>query len=120
MMANDDGHNAWVPNFRSPSNSALEGPLLRGRLWRFPRYEMVDLVAGRIYASMKENWFGCHLLLVPLIPWKPWMTKLGRFERAMVWGALAPLFVDSSTGQREWVPMAEDAQWAVFRLTKDA
>ena len=32
MMASDDGHNAWAPNFRSPSNSALKGPLPWGRL----------------------------------------------------------------------------------------
>ena len=48
MMAGDDGRNAWAPNFRSPSNSALEGPLPRGRLWRFPRIEMVELVLARI------------------------------------------------------------------------
>ena len=30
MLASDDGHNAWVPNFRSPSNSAWEGPHAMG------------------------------------------------------------------------------------------
>ena len=62
MMASDDGHNAWVPNFRSPSNSALEGPLPWGRLWRFPRIEMVDLALSQIALSMKETWFGCPRL----------------------------------------------------------
>ena len=37
MMASDNGRNARAPNFRSPSNSAPEGPLPRGRLWGFPR-----------------------------------------------------------------------------------
>ena len=81
---------------------------------------MVDLVANRILASIKENWFGAHLLLVPLIPWKPWLSKLSRFERVIVWGAVVPLFVDSSSGHREWLQTPEDVQWAVFRLTKEA
>ena len=120
MMASDDGHNAWVPVYRSPSNSALEGPLPWGRLWWFPRYDMVDLVVNRILASIKENWVGTHLLLAPLIPWKPWMPKLSRFERVIVWGSSAPLFVDGSSGHREWLQAPEDVKWAVFRLTKNA
>ena len=48
------------------------------------------------------------------------MSKLGRFARVIVWGAVAPLFVDSSTGQRKWLPVVKDAQWAVLRLTEDA
>ena len=81
---------------------------------------MVDLVVNRILASIKESWFGAHLLLVPLIPWKPWMPKLSRFERVIVWDAVAPLLVDSSSGRRKWLPTQEDVQWAVFRLIKDA
>ena len=120
VMASDDGRNAWAPVYRSPSNSALEGPLPWGRLWWFPRYDMVDLVANRILASIKENWFGTHLLLVPLIPWKPWMPKLSRFERVIAWGSSIPLFVDSSSGHREWLQSPEDVKWAVFRLSKNA
>ena len=85
-----------------------------------PRVEMVELVLARTALSVKEAWFGCHLSLAPLIPWKPWMPKLGRFERVLVWGAFTPLFADSSSGHRQWVPMVEDAQRAVFRLNKDA
>ena len=81
---------------------------------------MVDLVVNRILASVKENWFGCHILLVPLLPWKPWVPKLSRFERVITWDADVPLFVDSSTGHREWLQAPEDVQWAVFRLTKNA
>ena len=120
MMASDDGHNAWAPNFRSPSNSALEGLLPWGRLWQYPRIEMVDLFVARIAMSAKGAWFGCHLLLAPLIPRKPRMPKLGRFERVLVWGAFTLFFAESSSGRRQWVPMVEDAQRAVFRLTNDA
>ena len=81
---------------------------------------MADLALSRIALSMKETRFGCHLLLVPLFPWKPWMPKLGRFERVLVWDSFTPLFADRSSGHRQWVPMVEDVQWAVFRLIKDA
>ena len=120
MMASDDGRNAWAPNFRSPSNSALEGPPPWGRLWWFPRIAMADLVLPRIALSVKEAWFGCHLLLAPLSPWKAWIPKLSQFERVLVLGAVKPLFADSSSGHRQWALMVEDAQWAVFRLIKDA
>ena len=43
MLASDDGFNAWGPAFRPPSNSAFEGSLPVGRLWWFPRIDMVDL-----------------------------------------------------------------------------
>ena len=120
MLASDDGHNAWGANFRSPSNSAWEGPLPSGQLWWFPRQEMVDLTIGRILASLREDWAGRHLLLVPLVPWKQWIPKLSLFERVMVWDAFTSLFVDSSSGRRCVVPMVEDVQWAVYRLIKNA
>ena len=69
---------------------------------------------------MNEQWYGHHLLLVPLIAWKSWTSKLGQFDRVITWDAGTQLFVDSSSGQRKWVPTAEDVQWAVFRLSKDA
>ena len=81
---------------------------------------MVDLVVNRILASLKEDWSGSHILLVPMLPWKPWIPKLSRFERVLTWDAGVPLFVDSSTGRRERLASPEFAQWAVFRLTKDA
>ena len=68
MLASDDAHNAWVPDFRPPSNSASEGPLPSGRLWWFPRIEMADLAPARIAASMREGWSGTHLLPVPSSP----------------------------------------------------
>ena len=71
MLASDDGHNAWVANFRPPANSAFEGPSPNGQLWRFPRFDMAELVLGRIAASMRGERFGAHLVLLPQIPWKP-------------------------------------------------
>ena len=55
MLASDDGRNAWVPDFRPPSNSAFEGPLPPGRLWRLPRIEMVELALARIAAPTREE-----------------------------------------------------------------
>ena len=37
MMANDEGTNAWASRYRPPANSAFEGPLPNGQLWRPPR-----------------------------------------------------------------------------------
>ena len=68
MLASDDGRNARGPFYRPPSNSVFEGPLPRGRQWRFPTAEIVDLVLARIASSMKEGWFGAHLCLIPLQP----------------------------------------------------
>ena len=68
MLASDDGHNAWVPDFRPPSNSAFEGPLPPGRLRRLTGIEMAELVLARIAASLRENWRGTHLVLAPLVP----------------------------------------------------
>ena len=69
MLASDDGRSAWVADYRPPSRSAFEGPLPRGRLWWFPRAEMVELVLSRIGASMREDWSGSHLVLLPLLSW---------------------------------------------------
>ena len=81
---------------------------------------MVELVLPRIAFSVKEAWFGCHLLLAPLLPWEPRMPKLSLSERVLIWDAFSPLFADSSSEHRHWAPMVEDVQWAVFRLTFDA
>ena len=87
MLASDSGHNAWVANFRPPSNSSFEGPLPPGRLRRFPGIEMAELVLARVAASMREERQGAHLVLVPLIPWKHWLPKLARFQRVLAWAA---------------------------------
>ena len=79
MLASDDGHNAWVADYRSPSRSAFEGPLPNGRLWWFPRAEIVELVLARIAASMREDWTGSRLVLPPLLPWQPWFPKLSLY-----------------------------------------
>ena len=120
MLASDDGRNAWVPDFRPPSNSAFEGPLPPGRFRRFPRIEMVRMVLARIAAYMREEWRGTHLVLAPLAPWKRWLPKLARFERVLVWNAGTQMFADCSSGRRLWVPAVGDVRWAVFRITKDA
>ena len=120
MLASDDGRNAWVPDFRPPSNSAFEGPLPPGRFRRFPRIEMVRMVLARIAAYMREEWRGTHLVLAPLAPWKHWLPKLARFERVLVWNAGTQLFADCRSGKRLWVPMVEDARWAVSRIAMDA
>ena len=120
MLASDDGRNAWVANFRPPSNSAFEGPLPNDQLWRFPRIEMAELVLARTAASMRGEWQGTHLALLPQIHWKPWFPRLSRFERALEWSPDARLFADNSSGHRAWVPMVKEIRRAAFRLAKNA
>ena len=63
MLARDDGSNAWAPQCRSPANSAFEGHLPPGQLWRSP---MIDLALTRMISPRKEDWSGSHLRLRPL------------------------------------------------------
>ena len=120
MMVSDDVHNARDPCFRPPSNPAFEGPLPRGRSWRFPRIEMVDLGLARIASSMSEDWFGAHLRLIPLFPWKNWSCKLAPCERVLSWPAGTSLFVGRIPGKPLEVPNVENARRAVFRLMGSA
>ena len=81
---------------------------------------MAELVLHRIFTSMRENWYGAHLVLLPLLPWKPWYPKLSLLRRETEWGTNVQLFADSSSGHRSWIPMGEDIHWAIFSLTKNA
>ena len=119
-MASDDGHNAWVTNYRSPSRSAFDGPLPNRQLWRFPRAGMIDLVVPRIASSMREEWFGTHLALLPQLPRKPWFPTLPLYGRVLEWNRGAQLFAYSSTDQRKWVPVVDGIRWAVSRSTRNA
>ena len=44
MLSGDDGPNARGPRYRSPADSAFEGPLAGGQLWRPPRTDPIELV----------------------------------------------------------------------------
>ena len=69
---------------------------------------------------MREDWSGSHLVLLRLLPWKPWFPRLPLYERVVEWHSDTQLLADSSSGHREWVPVMDEGRWAVFRLTKDA
>ena len=43
-MLSGDGPNARGPRYRSPADSAFEGPLAGGQLWRPPRTDPIELV----------------------------------------------------------------------------
>ena len=53
-----------APN--SASNSAFGGPLPPGRLWRFPRAGLIQLVLPRIGESFKGDWYGANVCLLPV------------------------------------------------------
>ena len=81
---------------------------------------MIDLVLARIASSMREEWFGTHLVLLPQLPLKPWFPRLPLYERVLEWNPGAQLFADSGTGQRKWAPVVGEIRWAVLRLTRNA
>ena len=85
MLARAYGPNAWGPQFRSPSNSAFEGPFPPGQLRRFPRIDMIDRVLARAASSLEEYWSGPHLRLCPFKSWKPGRPKLALFEHITSW-----------------------------------
>ena len=66
MMASGGGSNAWRARFLPPSNSAFGGPLPLGRLWRFPRAGLIQLVLPRIGESFKGDWYGANVCLLPV------------------------------------------------------
>ena len=81
---------------------------------------MVDPVLSRIASSMREDWSGAHLVLLPQLPWKPWFPGLPLYNRVMEWSPDAQLFADSSSGERKWVPVVGEIRWAVFCLARNA
>ena len=80
---------------------------------------MAELILARFAAPIREEWFGTHLALAPLIPLKHWLPMLARFERVLAWGSGAHLFADSSSGRRLWVPVVGDVRRAFLRIMKD-
>ena len=58
MTSDDRGLNACRDHFRSPAQSAFEGPLPPGRMWRPPRVDLIDVALGRIHRSIRGEWSG--------------------------------------------------------------
>ena len=100
------------------SDSASEVPLPHGQPWWFPRIDLVDAARLRMSSSLKEDWFGPHLCLCPLLPWKPWFPKLASFEHVILWPADMLLSVERGGGIPRLVHNGENAGWAAFRISK--
>ena len=115
LLARDDGSNAWGPQFRSPSNSAFEGPLPPGRFRRFPGIDMIDRVLTRAASSL-EDWSGPHLRLCPLESRRPWYPMLAFFERIISRPSRLSLFLNRINGFSEVIRDEKKMAWAVFRL----
>ena len=52
-----------------PANSVFEGPLRDGRLFWFPRVDILDLALDRLLRAIREGWQGSAFCLVPEQPW---------------------------------------------------
>lgn len=65
MMAEDDGSNAQLSNFRCPSNSAFEKPYPEGNLWWFPPFDLAEPTLRLIRDLPHMGWKGTSTILVP-------------------------------------------------------
>ena len=115
MLARTDGPNAWGPQFRSPSNSAFEGPLPPGQLRLFPRIDMIDRVLTRVASSLEEYWSGPHVRFCLFKSWKPGRPKLAFFEHIILWPAGLSLFLGRIHGFPQVIRDADKMARAVFR-----
>ena len=120
MMSDDRGLNDWRDRFRSPARSALEEPSSLGRLSRFPRVDRIDMLLGRIRRSMRGDWFGTHVRLLPAQPCVGWFPKLNGFARVLKCAADSDLFVGESGCFLRRIPTEENVDLAAMSIAKIA
>ena len=98
----------------------FEGPLLSGKMRRFPRTDIIDLASDRVLRSIKEEWLGAHVRLLPAQPRKRWYPKLRDRKRVLQWTADSDLFVDRCSGYPRRVPDKENVDWAAASMSRRA
>ena len=94
-----------------------------GRLWRFPRTDLIELALFRLGESSEKSWSGLHVCLLPAQAWKNWHAKVGGFELAIVYVLFvdqSDLFVDQSDGFPRTAPDVSNVDRMVLRLSKYA
>ena len=97
------------------SVSASELPLPHGQPWWFPRIDLVDAGRLRISSSLKEDWFGPHPYLCPLLPRKHRFRKLASSEHGISWPRDMLLLLERRSGVPRLVHNEDSAHWAAFR-----
>ena len=79
-MAADNGHNAMVPTFCSPSNPLFEEKLENHFVWVFPPLELIGITLKFLIAMKREGiTFSC-CCLVPERANAPWYRYLKHFQ----------------------------------------
>ena len=79
-MVADDGHNALVSNFCSPSYPFFEAELGGHRVWLFPPLELIGVVLKFVLEFSGPKQFSCAVL-IPDRPVAPWYKLLSKFRR---------------------------------------
>ena len=100
VTSGDRGLGAWCDRIRSPARSAFEGPWPSGQLRLFPRVDFIDMASGRIRRSIREDWSGTHVCLLPAQSSKGWLPKLSGLTRVPQGSAGSDMFSDRSGGFR--------------------
>ena len=116
LLASDGGSNAWDTVYRSPANSAFEGPLPDGRLRWFPLFEMIELVSDRLHRVRREGRPGGAFYLVLFQLGVRWHRKLCSFDGALRFPREAALFVHRQNGRPELVPNEGLLVWDAIKL----
>ena len=100
-MAADDGHNAQLADFRSPSNSVFEMDFSTSTVWLFPSDELIGPVLAFLDKRRLRREVTSVVLLLPERAHAGWFHYLKRYKRVM-------RFVSGSDLFRE---LAVNGQW---------
>ena len=114
-MASDDGHNALVSTFCSPSNPLFEGKLESHFVWVFPPLELIGITLKFLISMRKEGiTFSC-CCLVPERANAPWYRYLKHFLPVKRFSPGADLFRSFNGSSFVRNPPVKE-YWRVVRL----
>ena len=113
-MSHDDGHNALLPRFRSPSESVFEADFDKECIWMFPPRELVGPTLHFIMARRRMKHRAHVALLVPDLAKAPWFHQLRHFRRVARYCPGSDLFRErDQSGNWRKLPATKEADVVV-------
>ena len=114
-MAADNGHNAMVSTFCSPSNPLFEERLENHFVWVFPPLELIGITLKFLIAMKREGiTFSC-CCLVPERANAPWYRYLKHFQPVKRFNPGSDLFRSFNGSSFDRDPPVKE-YWRVMRL----
>ena len=114
-MAADDGHNALVSRFCSPSNPLFEEKLDNQFVWVFPPLELIGITLKFLISSKREGTVFSCCCLVPERSNAPWFRYLQHFESIKRFNPGSDLFRSFNGSSFDRDPPVKE-YWRVLRL----